>query len=126
MAKTPEEWLEQAYYDIDTAGDMLEKNRNFYAVFMCHLAVEKALKGLLWKRTNIIPPRTHDLTLLVRKIGIEPSNDIREFLVDLNNAQVTTRYPEDFKRLQTEFNKRIVIEIINKSKEVIEWIKSIF
>ncbi len=108
MAISPEEWLEQAFYDLDTANDMLEKNRNFYAVFMCHLAVEKALKGLLWKKLDIIPPKTHDLMRLISKIGIEPPQELREFIVRLNGTQVVTRYPEDFKRLQKEFNQNIV------------------
>ncbi len=48
MAIDPSEWLTQADYDLDTAQDMLDKGRNFYAVFMAHLAIEKALKGLFW------------------------------------------------------------------------------
>ena len=61
MAVTPEEWLLQADFDLDTANDLLEKGRIFYAVFMCHLAVEKALKGLFWRKLGSIPPKTHDL-----------------------------------------------------------------
>ncbi len=44
MAKRPAEWLAQADYDIETAELMISGGRHFYAVFMCHLAVEKALK----------------------------------------------------------------------------------
>lgn len=46
MAKDAEEWLRQAEYDLDTADAMYTTGRNFYAIFMCHLAIEKALKGL--------------------------------------------------------------------------------
>lgn len=46
VAISPEEWLKQADYDMETAEIMREKGRNFYAVFMCHQALEKALKGL--------------------------------------------------------------------------------
>lgn len=126
MAIDPEEWLRQADYDIDTAQDMLEKGRNFYVVFMCHLAVEKALKGLFWKKLGIIPPKTHDLMHLLRRIGLQPSAELKEFFVQLTEAQVATRYPEDFRTLQKEFHKTVVIEIMNKSKEAIEWIKKQF
>jgi HEPN domain-containing protein len=126
MAKDPSEWLAQADYDLETAQILLDKQRNFYAVFMCHLAVEKALKGLFWKKLGIIPPKTHDLMHLLRKIGLQPTYDIREFLIQLTEAQAATRYPEDFKRLQKEFHKTVVIEILNKSKETIEWIKKQF
>lgn len=40
------EWLKQADYDLETAKYMFEGGRCFYTVFMCHLAIEKALKGL--------------------------------------------------------------------------------
>ena len=41
------EWLRQADYDLETAQYMLAGGRYIYAVFMCHLSAEKALKGLL-------------------------------------------------------------------------------
>lgn len=50
MPKEPDEWLRQAEYDMETAEFMLNGGRYFYAVFMCHLAIEKALKGLYQKR----------------------------------------------------------------------------
>jgi HEPN domain-containing protein len=46
MASSPEEWLRQADYDMDTAKFMLRGGRTAYAVFFCHLSVEKGLKGL--------------------------------------------------------------------------------
>jgi HEPN domain-containing protein len=93
---------------------------------MAHLAVEKALKGLFWKKLDIIPPKTHDLMLLLRKIGLQPEAELKEFLVQLTEAQVATRYPEDFRRLQEEFHRMAVLEILKKSQEVIEWIKEQF
>jgi hypothetical protein len=63
---------------------------------------------------------------LLRKIGIQPDQELKEFFVQLTEAQVATRYPEDFNKLQKEFPKMAVIEIINKSKEAIQWIKKQF
>ena len=50
MAKTPEEWLKQADYDYETAEAMFKTGRYIYAIFMCHLAIEKTLKGLYMKK----------------------------------------------------------------------------
>ena len=44
------EWLKQADYDVDTAAFMYSGKRFFYTVFMCHLSVEKALKGAISKK----------------------------------------------------------------------------
>ena len=36
-----------------------------YCVFMCHLAVEKALKGLYFERLRRVPPKSHSLVFLL-------------------------------------------------------------
>ena len=48
MEKQTQEWLNQSDYDMDTAEYMHQGGRHIYAVFMCHLAIEKALKGLYY------------------------------------------------------------------------------
>ncbi len=42
------EWFFQSDYDLETAKDMFKSGRNVYCIFMCHLSIEKALKGLLY------------------------------------------------------------------------------
>ncbi|MBE0524651.1 MAG: HEPN domain-containing protein [Methanosarcinales archaeon] len=56
MVIKPDEWLQQAEYDIETADYLYEGERYFYAVFMCHLSIEKALKGLYVKKFSKTPP----------------------------------------------------------------------
>jgi len=62
--KPPEEWMRQAEYDIKTAEIMLEAGRYIYAIFMAHLSLEKALKGIYMQVIKTEPPRTHNLILL--------------------------------------------------------------
>jgi len=38
-------WQEDAHYDLDCAGDMLEKERYNYVVWLARQAVEKALQA---------------------------------------------------------------------------------
>ena len=71
MTKSPQEWLKQADYDMDTAEIMFENKRYIYAVFMCHLSIEKALKGLYTHRLKEIPPKIHNLVYLVEKIKVQ-------------------------------------------------------
>lgn len=44
--KPSEEWFTQAKYDLETAEAMFKTRRYIYTVFMCHLSIEKALKGV--------------------------------------------------------------------------------
>ena len=54
----------------------LDGGRYFYAVFMLHMSLEKALKGLCQKKHDEIPPKVHNLLYLVQKSGCEPPEDI--------------------------------------------------
>lgn len=126
MAKYPQEWLKQADYDMDTAEYMLSGGRYFYAVFMCHLSIEKALKGLFHDRLSVIPPKTHNLIYLLNKAGIKPPEPVGRFVVKLNEASVATRYPENIEKLGKDYTQTIVRDMVARSKEVLAWIKAQF
>ena len=59
-----EEWYFQSDYDLETAVDMFKSGRMVYCIFMCHLSIEKALKGLSIKKTGEFPSRSHSLLFL--------------------------------------------------------------
>lgn len=123
MNKTSEEWFRQADYDIETALAMFESERYFYAVFMCHLSLEKALKALYTKILNALPPKTHNLVYLTEKISLELPDDMVEFVDMLNLESVATRYPEDIQQSLKLYTKERTIQIIEKSKEALQWLK---
>ncbi|MBI5198173.1 MAG: HEPN domain-containing protein [Nitrospirae bacterium] len=122
----PEEWLKQSDYDMDTAEYMFNGGRYFYAVFMCHLAMEKALKGLYHKRLRETPPKIHNLVFLVNSMKVTPPEAMGRFLVRLNEASVVTRYPEEIGKLQKDFTMPIVRELLSQGREVLQWIKEQF
>ena len=124
MDKLTEEWFAQADYDLDTAEYMLKGARCFYAVFMAHLCVEKALKGLWQAKLQTAPPKTHNLIYLVEKIGAQPTSEINEFLTTLNDASVPTRYPDDLQKMMADYPKNEVQEILSKAREALTWIKA--
>lgn len=124
MTKKPEEWFKQAAYDLKTAEIMLENKRFIYAVFMCHLSIEKALKGLYQFRLNAVPPKVHNLIYLVEKNGLSPSEKLYNAIFELNRVSIPTRYPDDLTRMKNEYKKKNTVEIINSSKEVIKWLKN--
>lgn len=90
--------MKQSDYDMVTAQYMFEGGRYFYAVFMAHLSIEKALKGLYHNELGDIPPKVHNLIYLLNKIGVKPPEHIAKFLIKLNEASIITRYPDDLKR----------------------------
>jgi HEPN domain-containing protein len=126
MGDKQKEWLKQADYDMDTADAMFRSGRYFYAVFMCHLSIEKSLKGLYKKVLEEIPPKTHNLLYLLDKIGKKPEQELEKFVIKLNTASVATRYPDDLAKIQAAYTEDITKNMIAKSKEVLAWVKRQF
>ena len=126
MSDKHREWLKQADYDMDTADAMYHSGRFFYAVFMCHLSIEKALKGLYYKILNEIPPKTHNLLYLLTKIGKKPEPGLEKFIIKLNTASVATRYPDELAKLQAAYTETVTKDMITQSKDVLKWIKTQF
>ena len=123
MAKGPEEWFKQAEYDIKTAEAMFAARRYVYVVFMCHLSIEKALKGLYSQELNKIPPRTHNLLILIEKIRIEIPEDLYDFVFGLNGVSVPTRYPEDIEKMKKDYSRKKTELMLEKSKGFLKWLK---
>jgi HEPN domain-containing protein len=122
-AKKYEEWFFQSDYDLETAVDMFKSGRYVYCIFMCHLSLEKALKGLLVKRTGEYPPKSHSLIFFVEKLGLQISDASYEFIFTLNKISVPTRYPEDLRKLFEAYTKHRTADILNNTKETQSWIK---
>lgn len=111
---------------MDTADYMFNGGRYFYSVFMCHLSIEKALKGLFYEKLKEVPPKTHNLVSLLNRIEIKPPEGQGKFLVKINSASIMTRYPEKLNKLKKEYSKEVVLDILEQSKELIKWIKKQF
>jgi HEPN domain-containing protein len=123
MARDHREWLKQAEYDLETAKFMHSGGRFFYAVFMCHLAIEKALKGLYQKKFQKVPEKTHNLIFFLQKLDTAPPEEIGKFIVRLNSASVSTRYPESLAVISSNFTEAIAKSIIDECQEALEWAK---
>ena len=117
------EWLKQADYDMDTAEFMAKGGRHFYAVFMCHLANEKALKGLYQRHLQETPTKTHNLVYLLNRIGLKPDAQWGKVITRLNQTNIATRYPDNIDRLRGDYTEEITTQILTQAKGLLEWIK---
>ena len=118
-----EEWYLQSDYDFETAEAMYASGRYIYAIFMCHLSLEKVLKGLFLKRKNEHPAKSHDLIYFVQKIELEMNPVDFQFLLSLNRLSVPTRYPDDLKKLIRSFTQDRTKGFLDSAKSIQQWIK---
>jgi HEPN domain-containing protein len=102
---------------------MFKAGRYIYTVFMCHLALEKVIKAKVKEVTDTTSPKTHDLEYLVELGRLSPDKGMEQFIVELSNLSVVTRYPSDFQRMLADFSKGRTEAILAKTKEVFQWIK---
>jgi len=117
-------WLAGAEYDLETAGHMLATGRCIYVVFMCHLAVEKVLKALVCEATNASPPRTHDLDRLLGMTSAALEPPLAQFVTQLSQASVTTRYPDDLARMVSQYPAAVAQTYLERTREVIACLKA--
>lgn len=123
MRREAANWLAGAEYDLETAGYMFDSGRHIYTVFMCHLALEKAIKAGVEEATGEVPPRSHDLQYLLGLAGIQVDDNASSFIAELTNLSVATRYPVDFEQAVADFSSERAEEVLTRTKEVFGWIK---
>jgi HEPN domain-containing protein len=95
-------------------------------LFSCVMSIEKSLKGLYSKELAEVPPKTHNLLYLLNKIGKKPDQELLKFITKLNTASIATRYPDDLSKIQAAYTEKITKEMIEKSKDVLKWVKTQF
>ena len=113
-------WLSRAEYDLMAAEKQLSVDLYAYAVFFCHSAVEKLLKGLLVELAGVdTPPYTHNLLVLATMIGLDVPSGHMEFLARLSPQATATRYAEDL----GVYTHQVAEDYLQQTKEIFLWLR---
>jgi len=127
MDKRVEYWLGIADYDFETAKAMLQTKRYLYVGFMCHQAIEKALKAVITSdcADGEMPLKIHDLTRLSNRAKLIDvmSNEQQDFIEELNPLNIKARYPEHNERIAQTLDDVVCQTLIRKTEELLCWIK---
>ena len=119
-------WLNGSNYDWKTAQDLFKTKNYPYCLFMCHLTIEKLIKGLLVKETQDHPPFTHNLVYLAGKLSFEFSKEQIRLLEEMNDFNLEARYPDE----QMAFYKKADLAFTKRYREATrglrEWLKKKF
>lgn len=122
-----EGWIVSAAEDLEMANELLTMKRNHYSLFFCQLSLEKLFKGLFIKKNDTHPPKTHDLTKLVRLIYPDIDTVILEQLAEITTFNIEARYDvykeKLYKKADEAFTKKYLIitnELFNHFKKMYE------
>ena len=119
-------WLGMSDYDFDTAEAMLRTGRYLYVGFMCHQAIEKALKAY-WSSVHSDPPlKIHSLSRLAQRCGldVEMSEEQLDFIDTLEPLNIEARYPSYKERLIRSLTETYCKDLITRTDELRLWIRS--
>lgn len=118
-------WIELSDYDLETAEAMLKSRRFLYVGFMCHQTIEKAFKAYFTVLKSDVAPYSHSLSYLAKKGDFYElfSEEQKDFIDQIEPLNIEARYPSHKERLLKSLTESKCIEIIEKTKEIHEWIK---
>lgn len=123
MKKTTINWILSAEYDLKTAESLLKSRRKIYAIFLCHLAIEKTIKGIISEKQEKLPPYTHNLVYLFGLAEVSLPEKLSDFVELINDKSVPMRYPENILNLEKQFSMKLTKDYFKKTKEVLQWLR---
>jgi HEPN domain-containing protein len=123
IKKVADNWLASAEDDWRVAGHLMEKGDYAYALFFCHLHLEKTIKALIVQQTGEHSPFGHDLEMLSSKLNFTVPDEYLDSLRKITLYNISARYPEDREKILRKFNQDYADKEIHKAKEISQWLK---
>ena len=113
-------WFDAAIIDLEEAKSALREGRYNWACFAAHQCVEKVLKAAIMILKRERPPKTHDLTRLLRVLDIELEQDLRVGITELSPYYTIARYPNaGLERPWESIDKQIAEKFVKLAEEVL-------
>ena len=121
IKKQIEYWINSSEDDLETAGLLIKNNKILFGLFLCHLCIEKAIKAHVVKCTGNVPPRIHNLSLLIEKTDLALSESQLLLCDTLMFYQLEGRYPGFNPRIPS---KRKSEGILTNTNDFFKWLKA--
>lgn len=118
-------WISIAEKDWNVVNNLYSSKNYVYCLFFSHLVIEKLSKALWVKnlKTNH-PPRVHNIVYILDKASVVIDDEIKEFLLLLNNFQLEGRYPDYQQKIYKLCTKDYTDELLVIIKQTRQWLLS--
>ncbi|MCD6555817.1 MAG: HEPN domain-containing protein [Bacteroidales bacterium] len=116
-------WKTSSEKDWSVVFNLYKSKDYVYSLFFSHLTIEKLAKALWVKNNdNNHPPRIHNIVSLLERADIEMPDEIKEFLLILNDFQLEGRYPDYRMKIFKICDKQRTDEMLKDVKKVRIWL----
>lgn len=115
-------WSTHAQYDMDTAGSLFESKRYPYALFMCHLAIEKSLKAIIVMKKQAHAPYTHNLVNLAVTADLPLAPEQKTLIGELNEFNLEARYPDWKENFYSIATREYTEKYLLATRELFIWL----
>ena len=111
-------WRKTAERDYDTMIGLFSIKRFSESLFFGHIVLEKILKAHVVNKIEQHAPFTHDLVKLQTLAELNLSKEDIDFLDEMNNYNLQTRYPDYKLKIYKLCTKRFTTVRIDKLKKI--------
>ncbi len=118
-------WWDQIENDLAVAKTLLAAKHHLYVAFLCHLVIEKSLKGAI-AALGSDPPRIHNLTRLATLADLLDQMNAEQLtlLDDLEPMNIEGRYPRDREKLTRKLDAKRCAAMLAQTEELSKWIRT--
>ncbi len=116
-------WLREAEEDFNSSLNMLKNNEYIWSLFILHLSMEKLLKAIWLKKIKTLPPKTHNLVLLAKELGLSLTKREQELLIEITRFNILVRYPDNEPNFRKICNKKFTQRYIKEGQLLFEKLK---
>ncbi len=88
-------WAQSAQEDWAAYEALRRARRYAQSLFFLHLTLEKLLKAIIVKQSNVHAPMTHSLPYLLGKTSLECPEQYLVHLGDISRFNMASRYPDE-------------------------------
>ena len=119
-------WSELSDYDLDTADAMFRTGRWLYVGYMCHQTLEKIFKAYWCSKKEEPAPYSHNLINVAQSCGLGQllSDQQKIFISEIMPLNIEARYPSYKESLSSALSDAKCKEILKKTKEMQQWVKT--
>lgn len=117
-------WLKSAADDLDTAEKLIDAKKYHHGLFFCHLALEKLLKGLVYKNTKLHALPIHNLVHLAKQARLSLSEIQTNDFKEITSWNIQARYDSYKFEFYKKATKEYTDEWFTKAKEIYIWLQN--